>query len=584
MKLGEVRRGLEFLLPPGVTLRGRVVERGAGSPVEGALVEVLAPGNPRLNVVQESHGSTKTDHGGTFELEGLGAGAIRLQCTHEEYVETITDPIEARAGETIEDVYIDLSRGGGVDGYAIDRDGSPIEEANASAMPADWRGGRVKWAVTDPKGYFRIEGLAPGKQRVHVEPRTPGARPERLAAVAFVEEGRMTRVEFAPFPEGGGTVRGQVSARGKGIPGVWVHLSPMIPTRDPDEAFVRSGRYQTETDRDGSFRIGDVPPGEARVTASGSAMGFLMSEITVGRTVQVRSEEEVVCDFELPEGEIAGRVVRASDGEALPGVSVYTRPAGNPRQPGEYHSSSTQTDANGRYGLHYVPPGEYFVRAGGRIFGIERPTDELVSAEKGPVSVAAGSPAVVDFSLERGGSALVEVLDPGSHPAERLQVRVVPAGWRGESLWPSDTAFTDAYGVARIKGLSPGHYVATVAGGTFAAGFSDPAPVRAGEETRFRIQLEVGTRVRVRVEDQSGERVPNARLAFRDASGRPIVSRRLASREERPEDVGFEVGVLVPGDYTLEITAAGYREKSFSLRVGATPPEDIVVRLEPDER
>ncbi|HKB17349.1 MAG TPA: carboxypeptidase-like regulatory domain-containing protein, partial [Planctomycetota bacterium] len=220
VKEGEVRRDVEVRLKTGATVRGRVVEAATGEPVVGASVApVTQPrgGFPFLHLGRG--GGARSGPDGAFEVTGIEPGEARLTATHESFVEGTSDPIEAKAGAPVEGITISLSRGGAVDGFARGEDGTPLANGQVTARPQEFRGvsmNPMNQMTIDERGYFKIEALPPGPTVVEARPRQ-GIAPDwgelekrTLRATVQVEVGRTVRVEFAPPPKGGCTVRGRV--------------------------------------------------------------------------------------------------------------------------------------------------------------------------------------------------------------------------------------------------------------------------------------------------------------------------------------------------------------------------------------
>ncbi|MCI0585225.1 MAG: sigma-70 family RNA polymerase sigma factor [Planctomycetes bacterium] len=571
---GEVRRALEFLLEPGVTVHGRVVERGIGAAVAGARIDLLPRDTLNPDRIRPRAGAATSAEDGTFEVSGLLPGSTRLSVSHEAFVEATTEEIEGGPGAVVELLLVELSRGGAVEGRAVGADGLPFVGGSAVTIPGQRSGGGFKDATIDEVGRFRIGGLAPGRYRVEASPRWARSTPReeierrRLSTLVTVEEGKVATVEFAPLPSGGALVRGRVVDRGEGIPGFEARVDPLAFKHDPEESFAR---YQTLRDRsgaDGCFRIEGVPEGEAEVSVSLSgASARIPAGLRARRRIQVPAGGEIVCDFAIPSGEISGKVVSA--GQPVAGLFVWASLAEG-HQPGvTAWSVYANTNKEGRYSLGGLPEGVITILAGGRTRGEDRETDDLIPASK-EARLAEGGRAVVDFDLERGATALVEVRGPTGRPAAGVSVWVGPIAGAREGRRGGQEWLTDRYGLARVKGLHAGLCVATLLRApAFAANFSEEKEVRPGEEARFRLDLREGTKVGVRVLDAEGVPIGAAEVLLRDDRGFATPATRGAS--------GWKV-VTLPGSYVLEVTAGDRGRKALPVRVGEEPVE-LDIRL-----
>ncbi|HKB16736.1 MAG TPA: carboxypeptidase-like regulatory domain-containing protein, partial [Planctomycetota bacterium] len=211
----QVRRGLEVRLARTATARGRVVDAETGAPVPGAAVAQSDAGVPLPVLVARPgnfpRGSGWTRQDGTFEVAGIAPGTVELRATREGFVEGKSEPVEVRPGAVVEGIAIPLSRGGGLDGFAIGKDGKPWVGARVSVRNPR-KGGWPGNVSTDESGYFRIEALEPGEYQVTAQPPTKDSQEAQalsLHARAIVGTGKVVRVDFSP-PAGTRTVRGTV--------------------------------------------------------------------------------------------------------------------------------------------------------------------------------------------------------------------------------------------------------------------------------------------------------------------------------------------------------------------------------------
>ncbi|MGH7150439.1 MAG: carboxypeptidase regulatory-like domain-containing protein, partial [Planctomycetota bacterium] len=189
---GAIRDGLRIRLERGAGVRGKVVTVSA-DPVAAAVVEV------DQEAMFGNAGSTETAPDGSFELRGLRPGEVRLAVKHEDFVERRLDPIGLVAGGTIEGILVTLSKGGGMEGTAVDAEGKPFQ----GWIEATRGGGEgARRAEIDRDGRFRMEGMGPGEWTARVQHhRKTGASSWAgeygEARTVRVEEGRLVQVDFS---------------------------------------------------------------------------------------------------------------------------------------------------------------------------------------------------------------------------------------------------------------------------------------------------------------------------------------------------------------------------------------------------
>ncbi|HET6202891.1 MAG TPA: carboxypeptidase regulatory-like domain-containing protein [Planctomycetota bacterium] len=593
---GEILRGTEVGLRPGATVRGAVVERGTSIPVADATVWVV--GERGFPFASHLFGPDRisTDSGGAFQFSGLEPRTLRFRVAHGSFADALSDPIETRGGGAVEGVLISLSLGGALDGFAI-REGKPLlPTTRVQVLPA----GDEMWAEprtvqTDETGYFKIERLRPGQYSVIAYStvrageaiESGAARDGLLSALAFVEEGGTTRVEFPGPPKGGCTLRGRVLRGGKPVGAATVLVFPDRPpadAADPDR-----GSPSATTLADGSFTIEHVPPGGALLNVRAHLRGEAMGSALVERRIEVPDRPEYVLDVVLAGGAISGRVVRASDGTPAQVIGVAIVPSTITARANSLGSSIVwaSTDEEGRYRVLDLSPGPYWVGAGLAWGGEVAEEDGAVASEsRGPIEVVDGGESVVDFALASGGIAVVRVSDPDGRPVEEAGVFVVPASYSTgvRRVLAGGMGETDGEGVARIVGLPPGRYYATVSETEFAGAESDEADVQREAETPFRIALRKGTRVRVRTLDSTGGAIDLLPLLI-DSRGRERFASPPPWRTTSwPAETGMTIAVLLPGQYTLRIGGDGWKEQTTVVQVGTESPQDLVLRLERERK
>ncbi|MCX5745625.1 MAG: carboxypeptidase-like regulatory domain-containing protein, partial [Proteobacteria bacterium] len=253
---GEARRTLELPLTRGVAEEHRedlvlavadamivgTLDDATGAAVGGAHIEVVA-GAP-----EGRHAIVADD--GTFAIEMLPAGSMRLKISHPSYppfeVEAIANDGKARAR-------LRLPLGGAVEGVLLDANGATIAGIPITATA----GTATSDATSDATGQWKLGPVAPGRWKLAVT--VPGYLPLTreldvpVARTPGATSVRDVRLDLARSAILGGTVRD-----GRGTRLASAHVS------------IRAGEIVVEGDTDGQgeFRIRDTPTGEVDLTAS----------------------------------------------------------------------------------------------------------------------------------------------------------------------------------------------------------------------------------------------------------------------------------------------------------------------------
>ena len=233
------------------TLAGTVAD-DRGTPLGGAHVEVVGGAGAGRGAV------TAAD--GTFSIDMLPRGPLRVQVQHPDYP---TTTLAASASDAGDRAHLVVPIGGGIDGALLDDTGQPIAGVTLSAAGPE---GAQAEATSDAAGRWKLAPLAAGAWTVHV--RLPGYLATQrdvdvpVATTPGEASVRDLRIDLARGALVGGTVR---DTRGARIAGAHV----VVRAADGDGPTVEG-----DADATGEFRLHDCPTGELVITAtSGDASG-----------------------------------------------------------------------------------------------------------------------------------------------------------------------------------------------------------------------------------------------------------------------------------------------------------------------
>jgi len=212
-----------------------------------------------------------------------------------------------------------------------------------------------------PPDYYTISAVRPGFEIDHYDGQ-------------FCHGGLNYRViDFAIARAEPGAVRGTVVSAATGDPLATVEVCAytVLPP-DPDNPDVDPGLGEligcTTTAADGTYTIGDIPPGDIDVIADGSNIGY--GSETQRTTITSGNTNTVDFALEAAPGIIVATVTDAN-GVAIPDALVEVMYEGNAL-------ASGATDENGQVSIE-VAPGDYLVQA--EASGYERSAGQAVSVE-----------------------------------------------------------------------------------------------------------------------------------------------------------------------------------------------------------
>jgi protocatechuate 3,4-dioxygenase beta subunit len=285
-------------------IAGRVTAEGTNAPVPGARVMLIPFARPVGPTGMPSQATT--DEEGRFAFEGLAPGEYRLDVQRTGFAPlfnpgTRPGTIQLAAGQSVDDVRVQLQRGGVITGKVLDPSGEPFADARIMVMRrvAGAPGGTASRFIPAPMqgqqqtndlGEFRVSGLAPGEyyvaamrglsgpggatpapqsngsvRTVFTTTYYPGTTDSTGAQSVIVESGKEVNsliftMQSAPAFRVSGFV---VDENGAPVSHAMVMLMG-----DPRNGMFMGPAGNTQTQDDGRFVIGDVAAGSYRVTAT----------------------------------------------------------------------------------------------------------------------------------------------------------------------------------------------------------------------------------------------------------------------------------------------------------------------------
>lgn len=261
----------DFALVVADAILSGTLDDATGVPVGGAQIEVVASG--RIAVVNPD---------GTFSIDHLPAGPLRVRVTHPNYpvaeLDATATPLERMKSR------LRLPIGGGVEGVILDgMSGGPL---GGQVINAYGPNGATADTTSETTGRWKLGPLRPGAWKLSIE--QPGylaisrevvVPASRVPGETSVFDIRFDLVRGALL---GGTVR---DARGRRVVGATVTV----------QASSGDGPTATgTTDTQGEFRIRDAPTGELSITASApegrgaTALTARPGDETLGLSIELR--------------------------------------------------------------------------------------------------------------------------------------------------------------------------------------------------------------------------------------------------------------------------------------------------------
>lgn len=534
-----------------------------------------------------------TDDRGQFSFTALPAGRYNLSANKPGHVSVSYGqrqpgrpgtPIQLSDGQKFR-ADLQIPKGSVITGTVLDENGDPTPQTSVRVMRVVTQNGRrtlqsTNSSSTDDRGIYRAYGLLPGDYVVCATPRnTSLGNVDRMQVELRALQVSMEQVERVNV-EQARAIEQRISS-----------LRSVLPDQ-PDE----------------------VPPGYAPVCYPGTVSPTAATPITLGI-----AEERPSVDFQLqlaPLARVEGMVVNST--------------GANPRQINitltdtqqaslRISSISARADAEGRFRLMNVPPGQYLLTARATIQPPrEAPAAGAARGRGGaapagprpqPINVWGAAEISVDgrnlsnvmLSLQQGLAVSGQVTFDGSTPppADLTRIRVTMSPTVPSPFGGSSSTRVEASGRFTIPSVAPGLYRLSASG---ASGWTVQSSVVGGQDALdFPFEVKgnqaIGgalitftdrqTELTGLVTDDKNQPAPEFTLVIFPADSRywsGSTSRRMQST--RPATDGrYTFRNLPPGDYRLapvyDLPPGAQTDPAFLQQLEATA---LRITLQPGEK
>ncbi len=404
---------------------------------------------------------------------------------------------------------------------ASDDGGRPVEGALVTVTSFGDAGAPAATTLSDARGHFRIEGIAPGIVRVKIEARghaTFLSRPQAVQRAASLDIGR---VELGP---------------GTTLIGV-VHDAAGVPSRGAAIVFVHDAGTTVNgtTDLHGRFRLEYLAPGGGVVEVAGRSRRV---DLPVG-TPETRIE------IDLGDGTVLrGRATTDGRPEAFARISAWVRisAGGQSSEPIEVR---THADAQGRFELPPLPAGE---------IGIEVLAADAETPWETEFTLAQSANEWIDLELPAGGvsGAVLQAAGNGV-PGARVWLWSVDAEGALERV--VGRTQTVAEGRFRIDRIPAGRFVLEARRRGYGEGRSAVFDVSAGAFS-YGAEIRLGDESVLAGQIVDGRGVPVAE-GWISATPYEDSSVRVRIRVRAGADGRVALHSLTPGDYEVAVGGPG---------------------------
>lgn len=589
---GQGPQGRGFGMPPRDVSPGQ--QLGVGTASISGIILVAGTGQPArrarvtLNASEGGGGSrtTTTDDDGRYSFVGLPAGRYMLSATRQGHIGVTYGqtypgrpgtPIQLADGEKFA-AMLHIPKGGVLTGTVLDEFGEPTPGTQVRAMRYVMQSGRRTLqqsgsGTTDDRGIYRIFGLQPGEYIVSAVPRNIGPAIDASRIQAELQAARQ-RIMSTGIDES--AVR-DLAER-----------AAILQSQLPQQEEQTSGYAPT-------YYPGTSAAGEADVVRLG-----------VG-------EERANIDFQLqrvPMARLEGVVVNTT-GEPVQNVQLTLVDAAQ-TTPGT-GGNAARADAQGRFTMNNVPPGNYRLVARASLTPAGRGAASFQGGRGGRGAVQAPGVRLwgsVDLPVD--GRSLTNIVVPlqaglpvsgqvrfngtateAPGDGTRLRVTLMPA--EPSSLAQAITGTVDGTGRFLVPSVVPGWYRLS-ASGAGTGWVLDSATFNGQDILDFPFEVPVSeavsgveivftdrrSQLSGAITDQRGQPAPGFTLILYAADERYWSPQSRRIRTTRPATSGqFVFADLPPGDYKLvamaDVEPGAWFDPAFLQQIDAASMR-IVVR------
>lgn len=498
---GEAEFELRFEGP--ALVAGMVIASGTKAP--GASVRLDAP---------RCHLEAKADADGRFSFTGFGSGGLVVSA--ESNGRTAAEGLVLSAGESKQDVVLDLSRETALAGTVRGADGKGVAGAevsywlrqpSTSSLPGLPIARRV--AACSADGAWSAASVAPGSYSLQAT--APGFAESEVSLVE-VARGERGQVEFTLAPQS--PLAGRVvDPLGKPVDGAEItvrqeaqRLEPGMTRKERAQSLLLRRKATARSASDGTFKVDGLAAGPYSVSVAKEGFGH--------RPQTVQAPDEKVELRLLAAGVVRGEVVDER-GLPVPGASLELTARSDRRPPaagqagrkaagtpGRTARQSAHADAQGRFRFADLADGAWTLEAVPR----GEKWTEASAYGLAAVEVQPGAEAEVRLALAATLSIAGVVVDTAGRPVEGAKVTLAGEDReRSGGRMPSfRTATSAADGMFALRGLTKGAYRLSARKVLFKR--ASVEGVQAGTQTA-RLELEGLAAVRGQVVDVLGRPV-----------------------------------------------------------------------------
>lgn len=516
---------------------GTVRDAESSAPIVGAAVKIESNGS----IIASGF----TDSDGNYELSGLAPDFYTIHASAADYASAVLGVSVLSNQSTIIDFSLNKDYGS-ITGTITDiNSDDPIAGAIIELLVNN---ALIATKISNSDGEYLFENVAPGSATIRVHADGYGTVLQGVVVNAHVQT--RSDVSLTANP---GALTGNVRNGGNNlaISGATVELQA--------NGLVIASTF---TDVQGNFALDSLPPGAYQLQISKD--GFAGE--TVGVIITADQTTDVDIELSADAGEVFG-VVKSEDSlDPIMGATVTLTSNGST-------VAFAFTDANGRYSLTGIAPGNYTIKA----------TASDFAADVQSVVVVANVEKEINFALSSAlGKLEGVVLDKETgEPIVGAVVEVVIAtsvaindtGARGVGLF---FALTDSEGESVIDGIPPGTYDVVVRKENYLSAIRSVI-IEEDQTTTITILVEEGEGT-IEGSVTNATDAPIAQALVEVSQNNTVVNSTLTDAHG-----DYVITGLAPGTYVVHVSQVNYQSalQQVDVLVNRTSVADFVLAANP---
>lgn len=434
------------------------------------------------------------------------------------------------------------------------------ELAGEFFMGIDKPKGKAFSTTTDANGSYRFKNLEP-RRNYFILATHPDYSPTQESNVVVRDEGE-SRAPDAVLRPGSTLVGTVIDDSGNAVAGAELHLdSAYVLTGDPKSP----DRMSTKSDGTGHFEFKNVAGGPRNLTVMAAGYGtMIVPNVTFKGTGDDRQEREVKLSPGFPLG---GRVLVQGTNQPLAGATVVAMTFNATSQ----SRGEAVSGPDGSFLVENLQQGAYMLQVELDCYSQVR----MNRVQVGDMNIVA--------EMRPRTTVMGKVIDAAGNPVRSFTVSPKRAGdGAAEQTFLEnlnlDQSFESADGTFTVCNFDKGTYVVAIDAPGFATALSEKFTIVENQAPlNLTIRVNLGGSIRGKLVDASGNPIKGAVVGSFDAGlddindplfGNLISSGATKRKVRSDRDGNFELAMLAPADYQLEIVHPSYTRTIVSnLRV-----------------